>query len=251
MRRSPCWMLLLLILTSVASSAPLTDLTEAERWYREGHYSQAAEIYQSILRQGLSSGELYYNLGNCYYKMGQYGPAILNYERAERYLRDDPDLAKNQKLANLKVPDKIEPLPRWFVIQILDGIRRTLSLSGWARLFILAEWLLAGGLITLISLRRMAMRRWITRLFWGSAVIFLTSGIFLFSSHYSQSRTVEGIVMTGPVEIRSAPDENSTELFTLHEGAKVRVLRRLPGWAEIHLADGKQGWMPQEAFEII
>jgi len=243
------FMWLTFALSSVA--APLTDLSEAESQYRQGNYVQAANIYQSLLRQGLVGGELYYNLGNCYYKMGQYGLAILNYERAERYLGNDPDLVKNQKLAELKAPDKIQPLPRWFVIQILEGIRRALSLGGWARWLILSEWLLAGCLVALVALPSLAIRPWITRFFWGGAVLFLFAGSFFFAGYYAQSRNREGVVLVSSVEIRSAPDENSTELFTLHEGAKIRVLRRLPGWAEILLADGKRGWTRQEAFEMI
>jgi len=243
--------LILLTFAAPAAAAPLTDLSVAESLYRQGNYEPAANIYQSILRQGLAGGELYYNLGNCYYKMGQYGLAILNYERAERYLGNDPDLVKNQKLAELKAPDKIQPLPRWFVIQILDGIRRTISLGGWARWFILFEWSLAACLVILILLPGLAIRPWLTRLFWGCAVLFIVSGSFFFASHYTQSRNQAGIILASSVEIHSAPDKNSTELFTLHEGAKIRVLRRLPGWAEILLTDGKQGWTRQEAFEII
>ena len=242
---------ILLVFTMPAAAAPLTDLSEAESQYRQGNYEPAANIYQSLLRQGLAGGELYYNLGNCYYKMGQYGLAILNYERAERDLGKDPDLVKNQKLAQLKAPDKIQPLPRWFVIQILEGIRGAISLGGWARWFILFEWFLAGCLVALVAFPDLAIRPWLTRLFWGCAVLFIVTGSFFFASYYTQSRNVEGIILASSVEIRSAPDKNSTELFTLHEGAKIRVLRRLPGWAEILLADGKQGWTRQEAFEMI
>ena len=243
------FILLTFVLPSAA--APLTDLSAAESQYRQGNYEQAANIYQSLLRQGLAGGELYYNLGNCYYKMGQYGLAILNYERAERFLGNDPDLAKNQKLAELKAPDKIQPLPRWFVIQILEGLRGAISLGAWARWFIIFEWILAGCLIALVAFPGLAIRPWLTRLFWACALLFVVTGSFFFASYYAQSRNQDGIILAGSAEVRSAPDENSTELFTLHEGAKIRVLRRLPGWAEIHLTDGKQGWTRQEAFELI
>ena len=74
-----------LILPSVARSQN-PELTSAEQAYRGGDYAKGAEQYQTVLSRGLASGEIYYNLGNCYYKLGQYGRAILNYKRAERLL---------------------------------------------------------------------------------------------------------------------------------------------------------------------
>jgi tetratricopeptide (TPR) repeat protein len=234
-----------------AVAAPLADLEEAERHYREGNFEQAADIYQSILRQGLASGELYYNLGNCYYKLGLNGLAVLNYERAARFLGDDPSLQTNQKLAYLKSPDKIEPLPQWLVLQVADAVRRIFSVNGWARLLIAMEWLSLLCFMGLLSGRWLNMQRWLSRVFWVSMALLILSGACFGIGYYQQSRMVEGVVLTASVQIHSAPDQFSTGLFTLHEGAKIRILRRLPGWAEIHLADGKQGWMSQDAFEVI
>lgn len=227
------------------------DFSEAERYYREGKFSQAAEVYQRITQQGLASGELYYNLGNCYYKLGQYGRAILNYERAKRYLGHDPDLDVNLKLANLMVPDRIEPLPRLFVIDIFEGVAQLTSMKGWAGLLLISEWLLLGCLAGLYAVRHPRIRKWLVRLSLAGAALLIIAGMFFMTLSLQQSRTVEGVVQSSRVDVRSAPEESSTELFTIHEGVKFRILRQVSGWAEVVLADGKRGWMPQEALEII
>lgn len=235
----------------IDARAQLPDLASAEQDYKDGNYSQAADIYQRVLNQGLGSGEVYYNLGNCYYKLGQYGRAILNYERARRLLGQDPDLDVNLKLANLMVPDRIEPLPRLFVMQIFSSVAQIFSLRGWAALLVICEWILLFCLAGLQGLRHPRLRRWLAQIFWIGAAVLIVSAGFFWARKVQQERTVEAVVIENRVEVRSAPEENSTELFTLHDGVKFRILRQVPGWAEIHLADGKQGWMPKAAFEVI
>jgi tetratricopeptide (TPR) repeat protein len=231
-------------------SAQTPELTSAEQAYRAGDYAKAADLYQTILSRGMVAGEIYYNLGNCYYKMGHYGRAILNYERARRFMGKDPDLDVNLRLANMNVPDRIEPLPRIFVMRLLDGIGNTMSAKGWATLMILSEWGLLACLAGLTYARRPGNRRLLAGAFLVTVFALAFSGGFhlLEKSHQNQP---QGVVQTDKTEVRSAPEAGSTELFALHEGAKFTILRQVPGWAEIHLSDGKQGWMPKSAFEMI
>lgn len=242
-----------LILPGVSAAQQLSELDPkaAEELYRQGDYPAAISIYQQIIGQGLTNGEIYYNLGNCYYKLGQYGRAILNYQRAHPFLGNDPDLQVNLKLANLRIYDRIEPLPRFFIIRILEGAAGFLSTRRWAFLFLLAEWVLLACLIALHLIRKPRWRRLFVGSFVSVGLVFILSGGFFLQQMIQEGRLVQGIVLAEKVEVRSAPESGSTELFALHEGVKVRVLRQVSGWAEIRLADGKQGWMPQSAFEII
>jgi tetratricopeptide (TPR) repeat protein len=226
-------------------------IAQAEQLYRDNNFQAAAEIYENLIRQGWAGGEIYYNLGNAYYKQGELGKAILNYERARRYLGKDPDLELNLKIANLRVPDRIEPIPRLFIIKLFQAAADLFTVRTWGMLLGAAEWVLLGCLAGLLFLRRPALRRFLSSLFFFTAVLALFCAVFFVSGYWSAAKTSEGIVLVGAVEVRSAPEEASTELFTLHEGVKFRVLRQVAGWAEIHLADGKRGWMPAAAFEMI
>jgi tetratricopeptide (TPR) repeat protein len=231
--------------------AQSTDLAAAENLYRDGNYQGAADAYENLLRQGWTNGELFYNLGNSYYKMGSYGKAILNYERARRYLGGDPDVETNLKVANLRLFDRIVPLPRIFVIKIIEWIGRWFSLKQWGLWMILSEWLLLGLLIALHRVQDSNWRKLLVNGFLTISCAFLfTGGFFLLQKHFTDSSKA-GIVLTDKIDVRSAPEAGGTEVFTLHEGAKVQVLREVSGWAEIRLADGKQGWLPNSAFEEI
>ncbi len=235
----------------LAGADPKSDLVAAEQLYRQGDYSAAAERYQGIIQSGWTSGEVHFNLGSCYYKTGRYGLAILHYERAKLLLGNDPDLEFNLRLANLNVPDRIEPLPRFFVLRLLDGIAGALPTSNWAAIAIASEWILLASLLALLGLRSPDSRRWVAGLFFAAAMVLLASGGIFLQQNSQRARNPEAVVLVSKVGVNSAPEGSSTELFALHEGVKFRILRRVPGWAEIHLADGKRGWMPDAAFETV
>lgn len=254
MRRVKILALLFPLLTGAptAYSQPLDPrIAEAEQLYRDNNFPAVVEIYENLIRQGWASGEIYYNLGNAYYKQGELGRAIINYERARRYLGKDPDLELNLKIANLHVPDRIEPLPRLFVIKLFQAVSDLCTVRTWGILLSAAEWVLLGCLAGLLFLRRPSLRRLLSSLFLFATVLAVFSAVFFVSGYSSAVKNLDGIVLVGLVEVRSAPEEASTELFTLHEGVKFRVMRQVAGWAEIHLADGKRGWIPASAFEII
>ncbi len=241
----------LLILAAGPVRSQNSDLQKAAELYRNGDYTAAAQVYEKILQEGWHSGELYYNLGNCYYKAGDYGKAILNYERAQRFLGGDDDLQKNLKLANLHITDRIEPLPRIIVIRAFETVAGLFTVRQWAILFIISEWLLFVTVLSLYAIRRFHLRRLLAKALALFCVLTLLSGGFFLEQKIAKDRLVEGIVLADRVEVRSAPESGATELFTLHEGAKVRVLRTVSNWAEIRLADGKDGWLPLSAFAVI
>ncbi len=251
------FIVVLLILSANLASSGIAladytqDLAAAEQAYKSKNYQEAVELYEEIITSRQVSGELYYNLGNAYYRLEKYGAAILNYERAKRLLGKDDDLEVNLKLANLKVPDRLEPIPQLFFLRILAGIGQTLSLRRWAAVLILFEWLVLICLMALHLTRVPRLRKWLVGIFLASAAVLIISGGFFLQQRIQQTAREEGIVLAGSVVILSAPEEGSTELFTLHEGVKFRILREVEGWSEIHLADGKQGWITASAFEKI
>lgn len=226
-------------------------LEKIEELYRNGYYQDAAEMYEKILSQYGANGEIYYDLGNCYYKLDEIGKSVLYYERAKLLLGRDSDLDKNLKIAQLKTLDRIEQLPRLFVIQLLIGFSELLTVRGWAGWFIFFEWLVASQLILIYILHKHSIRRLVARSFVICAILLLLTGTVFLQQLISKANLSEGVIMQESAEVLSAPDKTSTELFTLHEGTKLRILRIVSGWAEIRLADGKQGWLSEASFETI
>ncbi len=227
------------------------DLKTAVDHYRNDDYNAAISVYEGIIQQGWTNGEIYYNLGNCYYKLGQYGRAILNYERARPLIGNDPDLQVNLKLANFRIYDRIIPLPRIFIIRLVEGIGALLSVRQWALFFLVSEWVLLVCLILLNVVHKPHWRRLFIGCFVVILVFFIFTGGFFAQQKIQKDRSVHAIVLAEKVLVRSAPESGSTELFTLHAGVKIRLLRQVSGWSEIRLADGKRGWIQQTAFEII
>jgi len=224
----------------------------ANTHYQTGDFQRALEDYQKIIDSGYESGALYYNMGNCYYKLQNIGRAILYYERAKRFLQGDEDLKTNIVLANLAVVDKITPRGEFWLFRILRGFVHLLpkSLLTW---IVITFYMLCVGLIILwIVARNNLLRKIGQRMSIFMGILFLITGLALWGRIREDRSRVEGIIMIEKVDAMSSPsDDEGMEVFSLHEGTKVRIDQRSGDWVEIILADGKVGWVKKEILEII
>jgi hypothetical protein len=219
--------------------------------YQGQEYEKAVEFYQAILNQGYESAEIYYNLGNCYYRLNELGQAILSYEKALLLDPNDPDIQYNLDLANLRVIDRVELPPRFFLFDWWDDLLDYFSLTQFTRLFVVLFVLGVISFVFYLFLRRDIVRRYLL-------IISVTFGVFsVFSGYllYVKSRSFVnhryGIVLSPSVTAYSAPDENSTDVFLIHEGLKVRLNELRSEWVKIELPDGKTGWIRTKSLGII
>lgn len=224
---------------------------EANKQYRDGKYQQSSETYEQIARSGYESPALYYNLGNAYFKLKNVPAAILNYERAKRLAPHDDDVAYNLRLANVRIIDKIEPIPQLFFIEWWNSFMHLFSSTGWATVSIIALWcmVVCGSVVWLF--RSVTVQR----LSFLSGIMFLLIAIIGFTGTFKQlqhERTDRSAIVFFPsVSAKSAPDAQSTDLFVLHEGVKVELLDAVGNWEKIRLADGKMGWVQVESIQVI
>jgi len=203
------------------------------------------------VQSGFESGELFFNLGNAYYKNGNIQKAILNYERARQLLPRDEDVQFNLQLANLQVVDKIDAVPRLFVYRWVDSMLALFSLStmGWIvySFFILTLAAFAFFLYArTYTQKRLSM---FAGLVFSTALILTMIGYGVQS--YKETNTEFAIVMSDVANIKAAPDSKGNDLFVLHKGLRVQVLDSVNHWRKIRLADGKVGWIPEEDCESI
>ncbi len=226
-------------------------LQEANEHYTKDEFKQAIDVYNQILKTNMESPEVYFNLGNSYYKTGQYTLAILYYERAKLLSPDDEDITFNLLVANQKVVDSIQELPGIFIVRWWNSVINSQTTDTWALISIISFILFLIMLGFYFFARTGDVRR-IT--FWsGCFLIFLT----LFSLSFAakqKSRMVNhtfAIVMQPTVTVKSSPSEKGTNLFVIHEGLKVRITDKLGEWLEIRLADGNKGWLQTESVERI
>ncbi|GMR12809.1 MAG: tetratricopeptide repeat protein [Gemmatimonadota bacterium] len=225
---------------------------KGNRLYQEGDFAGALEAYESILDAGFESGDLHFNTGNAYFKLGDLGRAILHYERARRLQPRDEGILANLELARTLTVDEVEALPRFWVLSAWDWWIGLLPRS--LLLLVVTFSYLAGmaGLVALIMRRGTTVALWGARLAWIGGVLTLVFGLNLAVRELGLGRAEEAVVLVAEIPVRSAPsDDGDLTVFTVHEGTKVRIDRRSDEWAEVVLEDGKVGWVKLEAVETI
>jgi tetratricopeptide (TPR) repeat protein len=223
----------------------------ANEFYQEGDYQHAVSAYLQVLGQGYQSPAIYYNLGNCYFRMEQIGEAVLYYEKGLKLDPHDPDIQFNLELANLRVVDRIELPPKFFLFSWWDNLKVFYSIGQLTRLVLILFGLAILLIILRLFVRRYRFRSWLI----SSAII---SGVLFFLWLYVLIVRVnefnnirEGVILSPNVTVLSAPDENSTDMFLLHEGVKVQLDDQREYWVKINLPDGKSGWVKTEDLGII
>ena len=241
-------LLIFSVLTVWAEPATTQNLQglydRAARSYEAGQYEQAIREYNLPLDQGLESGPLYFNLGNCFLKKGELGRAILNYERAKRLIPLDSDLDSNLKYARLLSGNNQQSdrgtvlLDRWFEWVSIDGL--TLLLSA---LYTVSILLLMAG----ISLPK--MRRWVRGAFPILVILSLLSLLGL-AGKISLSGE-EAVILDKRVEAKIQPFDRAPVSFMLEEGTKVRVLQSSRDWVKVRLSKEKTGWVKASGLELI
>jgi tetratricopeptide (TPR) repeat protein len=215
------------------------------------YYQQAIECYEKIIAGGLESSELYYNLGSAYYKQKDYPSAILYFEKAKKLDPGDEDITHNLKVANTKIVDNIDELPEFFLLRWWKNLRNIFSFNTWAILgisFLIAALCFFGFYLFSTIMKRRKLSFWISCIF---VLLMFFSMACAQSQYMSATSTKEAIIFTPSVTAKSAPDINSTDIFVIHEGTKVRVTDQQGDWSEIKIVNGSIGWVNTSTFKSI
>ncbi len=241
-----------LILTgSLFSQDVKVLLQQGNEAFQNKNYTEAVKKYEQVLEIGFESPGLYYNLGNSYFRINEIGRAVLNYERALKLEPTDEDAQYNLRIAKARTVDKIQDVPKLFFVEWWINIVTALSVSEWAKvaLFIYLILLITIGIFFLIRRRNVQK----ISFFSGSAVfmILVVSLIFLFARLNYDASTDYGVLLKSAESAKISPDENSGDVFVIHEGMKFEIEDTLSDWTKIKLPDGKVGWLPKDSFEII
>lgn len=238
------------LLTSFAH-LQLQDAKAADDAYRQGDYQTAIEQYETVLAKGYTSAELYYNLGNAYYRTEQMGRAILNYERALRLRPGMSDARENLALADSKVVDRIAELPVFFVVRWVNTLCSRVSPEVWRVVWLVLLAMLGVSLVMLRLGRERGLRK--AGLITGFVVLLLlllVSWLLLRSTLQFNAHS-EAVVMQPAISVKNSPEEQSTDKMILHEGTRLTVSDSLAGWYKITIADGTAGWCRQAEIERI
>ena len=224
---------------------------EGDSAYMRNDYASAIQIYESLLKKG-EAAEIYYNLGNSYYKADDIAKAILNYERALLLQPGNADIRANLEIARSKTIDKVVSVPDIFFVAWVKSLINCLSVDAWAKLGIVFFILLLISFSLFFLFKQIVWKK--SGFIAGIVFLFLVvlSNIFASEQKSELVNRNKAIILSPSVTVRSTPSESGTSLFILHEGHKIEVKdNSMREWKEIRLEDGKVGWVPTSAIEVI
>lgn len=241
----------LMILMLMPLSANAITKQNADDEYAKGNYQQAIKDYQEILKTGVSS-EIYYNLGNAYYRTDNITQALLAYERALQLSPGDNDIRFNLQYARSKTIDKITPETEMFFVTWYNSLVNFTSVDRWANTAIVS--IVMALLLILVFL--FAPQMWARKSgFYGSAVfllLFAFANLFAFQQKHELETKQGAIVIAPTVNVKKTPAASGTDVFVIHEGTRVDITDRgMKQWRGIKLADGREGWLKTSQIEEI
>lgn len=240
---------MLFVVANIVSATVSFD--KANKFYAEKKYSEAAELYEALIDSVGVAPELYYNLGNAYFKSNELAKAILNYERAIRIAPGYADAKFNLEFANQQVIDNVVEIETFFLKKWINTLMKTMTSNGWfyiaASVFLIA---LISFLIFIFGRSKLIRKSFF---YIGLIAILLSAITIIFSGIRKQQmmHKNDAIVMPGVIVIKGAPDKSGTDLYQLHEGTKVTIIGVLGDWYEIKLNNGNVGWVENILVEII
>lgn len=241
----------LMILMLMPLSANAVTKQNADDEYAKGNYQQAIKDYQEILKTGVSS-EIYYNLGNAYYRTDNITQALLAYERALQLSPGDNDIRFNLQYARSKTIDKITPETEMFFVTWYNSLVNFTSVDRWANTAIVS--IVMALLLILVFL--FAPQMWARKSgFYGSAVfllLFAFANLFAFQQKHELETKQGAIVIAPTVNVKKTPAASGTDVFVIHEGTRVDITDRgMKQWRGVKLADGREGWLKTSQIEEI
>jgi len=243
------FLFVLIVTSSADDNTAIID--KANKEYTKGEYYNAIELYQKIYKNGFESSDLYFNLGNAYFKVNDFASAILYFEKAKKLNPADENTEYNIRITNTKIFDKNDAAPELFLKRWWKSICKSLSADAWAAITIIffsLFFILVGLYLLSKSIRIRKLSFWAAGVFLVLTIISFTSGS---QQYFNITNHNEAIIMSPSVTIKSSPSENSTDLFVVHEGTKVKVIDIVGEWSEVSIANGSRGWMKTTSFEKI
>lgn len=207
-------------------------LHKANEAFQQGSYQEAIDGYQTLLAN-VENGELHYNIGNAFFRVGELGTAIYHFRKAALFLPRDADIRYNLAYARSKVTDQVEGSANllykaWSYLSFMN-LRE-------AYFFFIFAIGIAG---TAFLLRKREGSLWLRR---SCGLLFVLAVLIFIHAHFENAKKF-GVVNAVEAKIYSGVGRDNVVLFTLHAGTEFDINDQADGWVQIELSDGKKGWI--------
>ena len=243
------------LLFLIASNIWATDIDNkflnGNDLYQKGRYQDAILQYESLPKMQIESAELYFNLGNCYYKLHKVAPAIFNYEKAALLNPNDTEIQTNLDFARKMAIDDIKVIPKVGFRKLVSNFTSSYHYNTWGWIVVYQSFAFLVFFIGYYFSNTTKLKR---LFFMPLTILLLGIIISLFSAYYEQNRLETeqpAIVFSELAIVKSEPKKTSQDAFTLHEGTKVYILESVANWKKIQLTDETTGWIEDGAIREI
>jgi tetratricopeptide (TPR) repeat protein len=217
--------------------------------YREDQFQEAVQAYESVLKNNKQSAELYFNLGNSYYKLNKVAPAIYNFEKAMLLKPNDKDILNNLAFAQKMQIDVVKVIPEGGFEKILTNLTSARHYNSWAWVAVFGAFFI----LLFFIFYYFSHRTFLKRLFFGgifmSGLVLILAIFAAVSEKNNDTLFRPAIVFDEMVAVKAEPNAESSDAFTLHEGTKVEVKEELDDWRKIALPDGTDGWIRKNSIK--
>jgi len=222
---------------------------QGNQLYQKENYSAAIASYESIINSGQHSAEVYFNLGNCYYKLHKIAPAVYNYEKALQLNPSDVEIQTNLEYARKMAIDDIKVIPKVGFQKLLSDLTSSYHYDTWGWIAVFFGFLfLAFFAGYYFSEKTLLKRIFFIGMFFWIVLLCLSAGAGFYEKNTLESIR-PAIVFAESCSVKSEPKNNAQEAFMLHEGTKVFVLESIANWKKIQLTDETTGWIPDTAIK--
>ena len=227
------------------------DLKDAEKAYDSKNFKISIHHYQKLINEGYKSYQLYFNLGNSYYRNNELGKAIYYYELASKSNPADDDIKINLAIAASKTIDKVNSKENFFITAIKTNILLSFSTFTWS-IFTISFISLASILFFIFINSNNILIKRISFIGTCFCFIFFTLSYFLgYTSLKSKSENKFAIITSKEIKILNEPTISGISKFNLHEGTKIRIVENKGEWILIKLDNGNEGWIKTTDVGII
>ena len=241
------YIILLIFQVSLAQNA----FEQGNQYYQKENFQAAISSYESIINSGKESADVYFNLGNCYYKLHKVGPAVYNYEKALLLNPNDQEIKTNLDFARKMAIDDIKIIPKVGFHKLIQDFTSTYYYDTWAwiavALALVFFLFFLGYYFSGTTLKKRIF-------FTGMFVILLGITLSVSAGIFERNRLENekpAIVFAETAPVKNEPKTTSPDAFILHEGTKVYILESIANWKKIELTDETTGWIESSAIKEI
>lgn len=233
------------VLGTVSPAVAQADaqFAKANQEYAAGHFKEAIDEYEALVRSGQLSANLFYDLGNAYFRTGDFGRAILNYERALALDPRHPEADANLRIAR----DQARALE--LTASAPERSLRFMSLNQYAIVASIVFWIGTAGIVVSIMGRRRSFAL-MTMSILSLAVFVLSATAIVKIDNGNKGRAL-AIVTDRGVEARVATADNANSVLALPPGSEVRILSKRGDWIYAALPNNLRGWITAKSAESV